>query len=60
MVVNRYNGKLFLRIQQQSWMTMLRKMDVAMSSFKKKLFQALAIIVTNTPPPPKKARLKSH
>lgn len=60
MVVNRYNGKLFLRIQLQSWMTMLRKMDVATSSFKIKPFKALAIIITNTPPPPKKQRLKSH
>lgn len=58
MVVNRYHGKHFLRIQQQSWMKMLPKMDVATSSFKKKPFKALAIIVTNTPPSPQKTKIE--
>lgn len=58
MVVNRYHGKHFLRIQKQSWMKMLPKMDVATSSFKKKPFKALAIIVTNTPPSPQKTKIE--
>ena len=33
-------------------------MDVAMSSFKKKPFKALAIIVTNTPPSPQKTKIE--
>ena len=60
MVVNRYNGKLFLRIQLQSWMTMLRKMDVAMSSFKISPLKHWQLLLQILPPPPKKQRLKSH
>ena len=37
---------------------MLPKMDVATSSFKKKPFKALAIIVTNTPPSPQKTKIE--
>ena len=39
-------------------MEMLPKMDVATSSFKKKPFKALAIIVTNTPPSPQKSKIE--
>ena len=39
-------------------MEMLPKMDVATSSFKKKPFKALAIIVTNTPPSPQKTKIE--
>ena len=35
-----------------SWTKILRKMDVTMSNFKKKLFKTMA--ATNTPPAPKK------